>query len=116
MASNPYNAPMQSQQSPSGGGTRLLHIKEVDVMSLGILNGAFGVCIGLLVGFIFALVTIVGALAGGNAVVGILFGVGAIIIAPAFYGFLMFVGGCISALLYNFVAGMAGGVKIRVEV
>ena len=85
-------------------------------MSLGVLNGAVGVCVGLIVGVVFAAISVLGSLAGGNTVVGILFGIGAIVLAPAFYGFLMFVGGCIGALLYNFVAGMAGGVKIIVEV
>ncbi len=85
-------------------------------MSMGILNGAFGVVIGLIVGVVFAVISVFGALVGGNAGAGILFGIGAIVLLPAFYGVLAFIGGCIGALVYNFVAGMAGGVRIRVEV
>jgi hypothetical protein len=44
-----------------------------------------------------------------------LFGVGAIIILPIFYGALTFVFALIGAALYNAVAGWVGGVEMDLQ-
>ena len=44
-----------------------------------------------------------------------LFGVGAIIFMPIFYGILGFIMGLITAWLYNLVAGWVGGVEVEFE-
>jgi hypothetical protein len=41
--------------------------------------------------------------------------VGAIVIAPVFYGVLGAIGGLIMAFLYNIVARMAGGIEVQLE-
>lgn len=44
-----------------------------------------------------------------------LFGVGAIIAVPVFYGIMGFIGGIIMAMLYNLTTGLIGGLEIEVE-
>lgn len=50
-----------------------------------------------------------------GAFAGMLFGVGAIIALPVFYGIMGFIGGIIMALLYNFTTGVIGGLEVEVE-
>jgi hypothetical protein len=45
---------------------------------------------------------------------GALFGVGSILLLPLFYGALGFIGGAISAFVYNLVAGVVGGIELEV--
>ena len=42
-----------------------------------------------------------------------LFGVGAVIFLPIFYGVLGAIGGALAALIYNIIAGMVGGLRSR---
>jgi len=44
-----------------------------------------------------------------------MFGVGAIVFLPIFYGVIGAVGGAICAALYNVFAGMIGGVELNLE-
>jgi len=44
-----------------------------------------------------------------------MFGVGAIIFLPIFYGVLGLVAGAIGAALYNLFAGMLGGIELETE-
>lgn len=99
-------------------GTRSVCIKRFDVMSCGIMLGALYMILGLVVGAIFFLISLVGIAAGGGgeaAMGGLIGGVGVLIIAPLFYGAMGFIGGIIGALLYNLVAGMAGGIRMDLE-
>ena len=75
-----------------------------------------------LMGFVFGAVVSLAGLAGAfaasdqsGAFLGALFGVGAIIILPIFYGCLGFVMSLVTAWLYNIVSGMVGGVEIDVK-
>ena len=45
----------------------------------------------------------------------LLFGIGAIVFFPIFYGIMGFVMGIISAVLYNFVSSKIGGLEFEVE-
>jgi hypothetical protein len=47
---------------------------------------------------------------------GMLFGAGAIVIVPIFYGVLGAVFSALSAVCYNIVAGMVGGIQFDVQV
>jgi hypothetical protein len=72
---------------------------------------------GLLFGGVFSLVATLGAFAGpdnGFGMLGALFGIGAVVIMPIFYGCMGFVMTLISAALYNAIAGMVGGIEIDV--
>jgi len=99
-------------------------IRRVRVWSVAKIAGATYAALGLLIGLMFAAFSMVGAgIAsaaregeGGGlpAGLGALFGVGAIIIAPIFYGVCGLIFGAIGAALYNLFAGMVGGVEIEV--
>ena len=76
--------------------------------------------IGLIIGVIIALASLLGAtlgMAGGDksAVFSAVFGVGAVIIMPLFYGGFGALGALISAAIYNLVAGFVGGIELTTE-
>lgn len=91
-------------------------IKSVGVMSVGKLYGAMCAAIGLLLGVVMAAVGSLGAgLAsanGGSALPFAGFGIAAVIVFPLLYGVIGFIGGVISAVIYNLIAGMVGGIEI----
>ena len=93
-------------------------IKKVGVLSLGKISGAVYGMMGLLVGFIFAAVSLLGgfgamAQESSAPILGMFFGVGAIIIFPVMYGVMGFIGGLLTALLYNLTANLVGGIEIE---
>ena len=85
------------------------------------MSGLLYAEIGLLVGAFFTLfLTTLGSLIpqeeqqmGGF--IGMLFGAGAIVILPIFYGILGFIGGGIVAVAYNLIAGWTGGLEMEVQ-
>ena len=96
-------------------------IRRVGVASAAKIGGALYAVIGLIIGLGFAAFSLLGAgiaaQAGAGDVpsfIGPLFGVGAIIFAPVFYGLLGAIGGALTAAVYNLVAGMTGGLDIEV--
>ena len=94
-------------------------IRRVQPLSAAKIQGIIGVCVGLLIGALFSLIGMVaGSLAGGRdggALVGMMFGAGAIIILPIFYGVIGFCGGAIGAFVYNLAAGWVGGLEIDTQ-
>lgn len=97
-------------------------IKRVGAMSLAKIAAVLYAGIGLIVGAMFSLSGLIGAAtwmaqsdARGGAMFGTLFGAGAIIVLPIFYGVIGFIGTLIAASLFNFAAGMTGGVQIEVQ-
>jgi len=101
-----------------------IQVRKLGPMSLAKIMGALDACIGLIVGAIFSLFSLIGfglassgAAGNGdeNAAIGLLFGVGAIVILPIFYGIFGFIGGLIMGVIYNLVAAMVGGVVMHVE-
>jgi hypothetical protein len=97
-------------------------VRRVGVWSVAKLYGALSAAMGLLFGAVFALVALIGGMAnlGGDAgfqsgALGALFGVGAVVLMPVFYGVLGIIMGAISAALYNLFAGIFGGVEIDVS-
>ena len=96
-------------------------IKRIEPVSLGKILGVLYAIGGLVVGLLFALMSLV--IPGfANAPEqqtfpgwSLLFGVGAVVILPIFYGVLGFVGGIIGAALYNGLSKFVGGVVIQVE-
>jgi hypothetical protein len=96
-------------------------IRRVKPLSLGKMLGAIYGTIGMIAGLIISLVSVLGFAIGSVAapdqlgnMVGLLFGVGAVVFIPLVYGALGFVGGLIAALIYNWVARVVGGVEIEV--
>jgi len=96
-------------------------LKRVGVVSLakvwGILYAGIGLCVGAFVS-LFAMAGAFAGLAdnqGGSALLGMLFGAGAIVIMPVFYGILGLVVGMVGAALYNVVASLVGGIEVELE-
>lgn len=98
-----------------------MEIKRIGVLSVGKVFGVLYALFGLIFGAIFALFSLLGAATGAansqgsEALVGLVFGLGSVIFLPLFYGVLGFIFGLISALLYNGVARLIGGIEIEVE-
>jgi hypothetical protein len=77
---------------------------------------------GFIFGAIIALVTMLGMGLGAVAQdsqmpfwLGPMFGVGAIIFMPIMYGLLGAIFGALTAVIYNVIAGMVGGLRLEVE-
>jgi hypothetical protein len=93
-------------------------VRRVNPLSLAKVAGILYAILGLIIGAIFSLFSLVASSmmpdrdAGPFAMV---FGVGAIIAAPIFYGILGFIMSLIMAALYNLVAGMVGGVEVDLQ-
>lgn len=95
-------------------------LRSVGVLSMGKLLGAMYAIIGLIVGAILSLVSLLAGVANLNQgaphplpfMVG---GIAAIILLPIFYGIVGFIGGVISAAVYNLVAGLVGGIEMDFE-
>jgi hypothetical protein len=95
-------------------------VKSVGVWSVGRIYGTISAGMGLLFGLFVAALSVVGAgFAGRNEgmppFMGSLFGVGAVILLPIFYGVLGVVMGALAAALYNVFAGMVGGIEVDLQ-
>lgn len=104
-------------------------IRRVNALSCAKVGAALYAGLGLLIGACFSLFFLVlggmfgmpdGVAATGAGGVGassfsMLFGAGAIVMLPIFYGVIGAIGGLVTALLYNLVAGVVGGIEIDVE-
>lgn len=94
-------------------------VTRVAPLSAAKIAGVLYVLIGLLFGGLISLVSILGAgmmPRGEDAPFpAMLFGAGAVVILPIFYGVLGFVTTLIGAALYNAIASVVGGVEIDVQ-
>lgn len=95
-------------------------VKKLGVFSFakvsGILYAMMGFVFGLLMSFMSLVVGSFARGAGGNSeMFGMLFGVGAIIFLPIFYGVIGFIGSALFAWMYNIVASWVGGFEIEFE-
>ena len=80
----------------------------------GTLYGILGIAIGAVV----SVIALAGGFASdsfGGAGMGALIGVGAIVAFPLLYGCIAFVAALIVAWLYNFAAGLVGGIELEVK-
>jgi hypothetical protein len=93
-------------------------IRHVGVASLAKMLAALYALWGFIFGCFFALIALAGAGMGaatGDDVPGWLggfLGVGAVIFLPIVYGIFGAIGGAITAVMYNIIAGMVGGLEI----
>jgi len=93
-------------------------ITKVNALSVAKVAGVLYAGMGLLFGALFSLIGMAGVgnlLAGseGAGFASMLFGVGAIIALPIFYGVLGFIVSFIAALLFNVASGLTGGIEIE---
>ncbi len=93
-------------------------LKRIGPLSCGKITGLLYALIGLVIGAVFSLVSMVVPIppeAGTQAAIARLFGAGAVIWLPIGYGVAGFVGAIIAAALYNVMAGLVGGVHVELE-
>jgi hypothetical protein len=96
-------------------------ITRVGALSVAKIAAVVYAGIGLLVGLVLALIGMTGMAAGlasensGGALLGAVFGMGAIVFVPICYGIIGFVGTLIVATVFNAAARMTGGVEIDVQ-
>jgi len=97
-----------------------MQLKRIGPLSLARLAAGLYGAIGLLVGIVVALAALVGVSIGGAAgesspLIGLFFGVGAVVFLPLMYGVLGALGAVLIAGLYNVLAGWLGGVELTLE-
>lgn len=96
-------------------------IKRIDPMSLARITGLLYAVLGLLLGALLSVISFTMAsilptsVPSQFGVFRMLFGVGAVILLPCLYGALGFVGGLLSAAIYNGLAKAIGGVVIEIS-
>jgi hypothetical protein len=93
-------------------------IKRFDPLSCAKIAGVLYAIFGLFFGAIVSLISVLGGLASAKPpgfAFGALFGVGAIILLPVIYGGMGFVFALLSALLYNGIAHLVGGIRMDVD-
>ena len=97
-------------------------LRRIGVVSAAKIFGAMNGAIGLIIGAIVALVAMAGPIlpsarqaADSPSWVGPMFGVGAVVFLPIFYGILGVVSGAVMAGLYNLFSGMVGGLKLQIQ-
>ena len=96
-------------------------LTKIGVLSCGKVMGVMYGVMGLIGGFIMSVVSLLSAAFGSaasnqwEALLGMIFGIGAIVFLPAFYGAMGFAFGLLSALLYNWIAGWIGGLEVEFE-
>ena len=93
-------------------------ITRVNALSVAKVAAVVYAGIGLIAGALFSLIGMVGfgaAMAGveGAGAMSAIFGVGAIIFMPICYAILGFIGSFIAATIFNFAAGMTGGIEVE---
>ncbi|NMC44118.1 MAG: hypothetical protein GYA46_09390 [candidate division Zixibacteria bacterium] len=94
-------------------------LRRIGPFSCAKVSAVLYLIIGLIVGAIFSLISLMVSSIGGDSeisgMMGMLFGVGSIIFFPIIYAIAGFIGGLIMAALYNLVAGMVGGIELDLE-
>lgn len=105
-----------------------LRIKKLGILSVGKIYAVMMLVMSLLISIPYGLFIIIFSVIGGasagsqDGIAGLMVGGGGIIFGlvvmigiPILYAIMGFIGGILSALVYNIFAGMVGGVEIEVE-
>jgi hypothetical protein len=92
----------------------MVQIRSIGVWSAAKMSAVVYAFIGLLAGLLFSLAALAGVATNvqGGGAGAMLFGVGAIVVLPLLYGLMGTIVGVISALIYNVVAAVAGGIEL----
>src|SRR5215470_18382810 len=97
-------------------------IRRVGVLSVAKILAIIYGCIGFIVGAFVAMLSVLGGFAGilsdeGRAagVLGMFFGVGAVVFLPVFYACLGLILGLLIGSIYNAAARTFGGIEIEIE-
>ena len=91
-------------------------IRRVGALSCARVAGVLHLIMGFVFGAFVSLFASGGAMAGQQVwpLGGMLFGTGAIVVLPIFYGLLGFVMTLIGATLFNLIVGITGGIEVDV--
>ena len=98
-----------------------MELKRIDALSCSKVLALLYAGIGLLMGCLFSFFAIVGTVTGigahgADAVLpGFLFGVGAAVVLPVFYGVMGGIMGLLGATLYNLTARLVGGIRVELR-
>lgn len=93
-------------------------ISRIGVLSLAKMLGVMYALLGIALGGILTLFSLMGAALGGRdsgGAAAMMFGVGAVVIFPVLYGCIGFVVGLIMAPVYNLVVRIMGGLEIELS-
>ena len=96
-------------------------LKKVGILSAAKIVGALYGMLGLIFGAVFSIFALLGAAVGSmgpnspDAFFGFLFGIGAIVILPVFYGLMGFIFAALTAALYNLTASIVGGLELNIQ-
>jgi len=96
-------------------------LKRIGALSVAKICAIIYAVIGLIIGFFVSAIALMGTMIGsafgesGSPFIGLFFGIGSIIFFPILYGVLGFLGGLISAAIYNLAAKAIGGVEMEFE-
>ncbi|MBN2423256.1 hypothetical protein JXB41_08595 [Candidatus Woesearchaeota archaeon] len=91
-------------------------IKKIGVLSAGKVLGILYAILGIFIGLVYSGIAIVFSAFSKSLYPGIfsfIFGIGAIITMPIIYGIMGFIGGILTALLYNLIAKWIGGIEVE---
>lgn len=88
----------------------MYEVKKIDVLSCGKISGVFGLLVGVIFTFLISMFSyFIGSMFGGDSRISFYM----YVIFIISYGIFGFLGGIISALIYNGVAGLTGGIKVE---
>lgn len=87
-------------------------ITRIEPGQLALMMGAGYAILGVIIGLL--LFAVAAAVPKSTPFAGMTGGV-AVIAMPIIYGIIGYIGGLITALVYNFVAGTVGGIKVTVS-
>lgn len=91
-------------------------IKSIGVLSCAKISGALYAALGLLFMPILLIIGLAGAAtSSGSDRISAIAMVPLALLAPVFYGVLGFLGGALSAWLYNLMAKWVGGIQLKLE-
>jgi len=96
---------------------RMIKLRKIDVLSLGIVLMIFYAIAGLIIGIIMFVYSLTLRAIVPLETAGFItsFGAVSIIIFPIMYGITGFIVGVLSAFLYNLIAKWTGGIKLKFE-
>ena len=89
-------------------------IRKINVFSLAKVQAIMGIALGLILGAIFTLNSMLKDTAY-QGIYNLIFGAPSIIVLPILYGLFGFLGGAIGAIIYNNISRFMEGIDIVVE-
>ncbi len=93
-------------------------IRRIEPFSCGKVAGVIYGAVGLVIGVIVSLAALTGGFGARDTLgplTGGIIGIGAIVLAPLFYGGIAFIAGIVVAWLYNLAAGYVGGIEVDLK-